>query len=618
MPQQDQLEIISPDGAIRFHKLEPGQITYLGQQPDDHLRIDGPDGMAVRAILDHRQKPYRLLLLSAVEGARLEGQPLPVNHPGVLRHGSTLELAGHVLILLANQAPTAASPAAPVASARTSVGEPSLNGRQAAYDTTAGPVSGELLSSVAWPSAPAAQSNSKIMTDLSGRCWTVEVEEPVSCRLMITNGGHRTAVFTVDVVGLDETWVDIFPSTVNLGPGEKASVGLTITLPKQPASRAGVHHWAIRVTSPHYPGLYSQQAATLMVKPYYDFAVGELSPRHQSLSLFKRVGRLTVPITNKGNGEATLRLTGADELDACLVEFLPPNETASLVGQAELRLSPGEAVTVPVHLRPRQRPLLGFSRRAYPFNITVTAPVGRQASRSVLGRVTDSPFISPWLTSLLAVGLVALLLVGLQVMMNDWRTSARRRMAAEPLQTEQKAGHRQGNFKLGPFELPPESAEPELPKAEMTYEEMFQEIAPQYGLDWRLLAELSYQESRMNPLALGKDFDMGMMQIIPSTWNEWAPKVGVTDPYDPYSNIQVGAAYLAYVRDYSRARGYTEEYWALVGYNWGPDNLRQIFENQGSFEDVPEKQRRYALAILQARGQAQERWKMVVEASTNN
>jgi membrane-bound lytic murein transglycosylase F len=616
MLRQDQLEIISPGGAIQFYNLEPGQITYIGQHPDDPLRITGPDGTAVRAILDHRQKPYRLMLLSEVAGVQLEGQPLPVNHPGVLRHGSTLELAGYVLILLENQTPLTGSDAAPAALAGASMIEQSLNGRQD-NNTAEVPVLRDRLSSVARP-ASTVRSNSKIVTELSERCWTVEVEEPVSCRLTIMNGGRRAAAFTVSVVGLDDTWVDVFPPTVNLAPGEKAVVGLTITLPKQSTSRAGVHHWAIGVTSPHYPGLYSQQAATLIVKPYYDFAVGELSPRHQSLSLFKRVGRLTIPIINKGNSEATLRLTGVDELDACLFEFQPPDEAATLVGQAELRLSPGEAVSVPVRLRPRQRPLLGFSRRAYPFNITVTAPVGRQASRSVLGRLTDSPFIGPWLTSLLTVGLVALLLVGFQLMMNYWRTSARRSMAGEPLQAEQEAGHKQGNFKLGPFELPLESAEPELPKAEMTYEEMFQEIAPQYGLDWRLLAELAYQESRMNPLALGKDFDMGMMQIIPSTWNEWAPKVGVTDPYDPYSNIQVGAAYLAYVRDYSQARGYSEEYWALVGYNWGPDNLRKIFENQGGFEDVPEKQRRYALAILQARGQAQDRWKMVLEASAGN
>jgi soluble lytic murein transglycosylase-like protein len=145
-------------------------------------------------------------------------------------------------------------------------------------------------------------------------------------------------------------------------------------------------------------------------------------------------------------------------------------------------------------------------------------------------------------------------------------------------------------------------------EAEIDYEAMFQEIAPQYGLDWHLLAELAYQESRMNPQALGQSHDMGLMQIIPSTWDEWAPRVGVSDPFDPYSNTLVAAAYLAYIRDYTAAKGYPEERWMLVGYNWGPDNLRRLFEDKGDFDDVPEKQRHYALAILQAHTDELARW----------
>jgi soluble lytic murein transglycosylase-like protein len=145
-------------------------------------------------------------------------------------------------------------------------------------------------------------------------------------------------------------------------------------------------------------------------------------------------------------------------------------------------------------------------------------------------------------------------------------------------------------------------------EAEIDYEAMFREIAPQYGLDWRLLAELAYQESRMNPQALGQSHDMGLMQIIPSTWAEWAPRVGVSDPFDPYSNTLVAAAYLAYIRNYTAAKGHPEEYWMLVGYNWGPNNLRLLFEANGDFDDVPEKQRRYALTILQAHTDELARW----------
>lgn len=137
-------------------------------------------------------------------------------------------------------------------------------------------------------------------------------------------------------------------------------------------------------------------------------------------------------------------------------------------------------------------------------------------------------------------------------------------------------------------------------RAQMSYETMFREIALQYQLDWRLLAGVAYQESRLNPWAIGRDNDLGLMQILPSTWDEWAPQVGVADPFDPYSNVSVAAAYLAYLRDYCQARGYPEIQWMLIGYNWGPDNLRRLFAQNGGWAQVPEKQRRYALQILQS------------------
>jgi hypothetical protein len=37
----------------------------------------------------------------------------------------------------------------------------------------------------------------------------------------------------------------------------------------------------------------------------------------------------------------------------------------------------------------------------------------------------------------------------------------------------------------------------------------------------------------------------------------------------------------------------------LIGYNWGPNNLRQLFQQQGGLEDVPERPRQYALRIVQ-------------------
>jgi soluble lytic murein transglycosylase-like protein len=147
----------------------------------------------------------------------------------------------------------------------------------------------------------------------------------------------------------------------------------------------------------------------------------------------------------------------------------------------------------------------------------------------------------------------------------------------------------------------------------ITYESMFREIAPRYNLDWRLLARIAYQESRFNARAVGKKDEQGLMQIMPVTWAEWSPTVGVSDPLDPYSNVLVGAAYLAFLREYFGAKGYQEQRWMLVAYNWGPDNLRRLLESNGRWDDVPEKQRRYALNILQATEEMPLRWDEIRE-----
>ena len=132
----------------------------------------------------------------------------------------------------------------------------------------------------------------------------------------------------------------------------------------------------------------------------------------------------------------------------------------------------------------------------------------------------------------------------------------------------------------------------------MTYAEMFTEIAQKYGLDWRLLAEQAWAESRLDPLAVGKANDMGLLQIIPSTWDEWAPRIGVVDPFDPYSNVLLAAAYLAFLRDYVARFGLQDFYWVLLAYNWGPGNVRRLMEAKGGWLDVPASRREYAVSIV--------------------
>ncbi|HIC90225.1 MAG TPA: hypothetical protein EYP04_12600 [Anaerolineae bacterium] len=132
----------------------------------------------------------------------------------------------------------------------------------------------------------------------------------------------------------------------------------------------------------------------------------------------------------------------------------------------------------------------------------------------------------------------------------------------------------------------------------MAYEELFKKVAAEYGLDWHLLAELARKESQYDPLAVGNANDMGLMQILPTTWEEWAPKVGVHDPFNPESNVRVAAAYLAWIREQLSKVGRPEIYWILIAYNWGLSNVLRLLRSGGGWEDVPEERQDYAVDVI--------------------
>jgi len=132
----------------------------------------------------------------------------------------------------------------------------------------------------------------------------------------------------------------------------------------------------------------------------------------------------------------------------------------------------------------------------------------------------------------------------------------------------------------------------------LTYDQMFKEVAQSFDLDWRILAAQAYVESGFDPLAVGSKGDHGLMQILPSTWAEWAPRVGAVDPYNGYHNVSVSAVYSSHLRDMFAAQGYTDPKWRLVAYNWGPNRLR-IFLNEGrEWDDLPDLRKKYARDIL--------------------
>ncbi len=132
----------------------------------------------------------------------------------------------------------------------------------------------------------------------------------------------------------------------------------------------------------------------------------------------------------------------------------------------------------------------------------------------------------------------------------------------------------------------------------MTYAQMFQEVALRYDLDWRQLAAQGYVESGFDALAMGSQGSLGLMQIHPATWQEWAPAVGAGDPFDSYSSVLVAAVYLDYLRATLGKQGYPQAEWMLAAYNWGPDKVLALLASGGAWDDLPAEVRDYAADVL--------------------
>lgn len=102
-----------------------------------------------------------------------------------------------------------------------------------------------------------------------------------------------------------------------------------------------------------------------------------------------------------------------------------------------------------------------------------------------------------------------------------------------------------------------------LPK----YQDMFEQVAEDFDMDWRLLAAISYAESEWKPTATSPTGVRGMMMLTNAT----AKEVGVTNRVDPLQSLRGGARYLkGILQDLPQSVSESDRIWfALAIYNIG-------------------------------------------------
>jgi soluble lytic murein transglycosylase len=116
------------------------------------------------------------------------------------------------------------------------------------------------------------------------------------------------------------------------------------------------------------------------------------------------------------------------------------------------------------------------------------------------------------------------------------------------------------------------------------YDALIERQASVYRLDPDLVWSVIYEETYFRPWKMGKDDEIGLMQVTPAVGREWAAATGMRDLErqmtaspeqvlrDPERNIQVGCWYLEKLYEQYRDMPGTEAR-MIAGYNAGPSRV---------------------------------------------
>ncbi|MBP5345570.1 MAG: transglycosylase SLT domain-containing protein [Bacteroidales bacterium] len=84
------------------------------------------------------------------------------------------------------------------------------------------------------------------------------------------------------------------------------------------------------------------------------------------------------------------------------------------------------------------------------------------------------------------------------------------------------------------------------------YDQLFRNYGKRLGWDWRLLAAVSFVESRFDPYEVSSKGARGLMQLMPATATRFGCPIGLLS--DPESNVQAGARLIANMESSLRSR----------------------------------------------------------------
>lgn len=140
----------------------------------------------------------------------------------------------------------------------------------------------------------------------------------------------------------------------------------------------------------------------------------------------------------------------------------------------------------------------------------------------------------------------------------------------------------------------------------MPYSDTFAKLANQFNIDTNWARAIARQESAYQPYARSHVGARGLMQLMPKTAKMTAkqndiPYQGVSNLYQPSTNINLGVAYLAQMQN----KFDNNQVYATAAYNAGPSRVNQWLKQRGELpidiwiETIPfTETRRYVMNVM--------------------
>jgi hypothetical protein len=359
-------------------------VVSIGSHPDNDIVLAGGNVLAFHATVHLQDGVYQLVALGGDSTVLVDGAPLSAS-PTQISPYQRVEIGNYALFFQQNGA---------VDSVHVSVSQ--LNAQPGA-DSAARTMT-------------VAPGETPILVNVPVKTQEVDVDQTAVYELEVINAGPIVAAFRVMLEGVPPEWVEISPALVNLNEGQRTFVSVRVSPPRDTTSEAGKHTLQVRVQSSNYGGHTVSTPLTLVIHPFYEFGIGNLSPKDQTIAWRKRVGKTELSVANRGNSPADFSISVMDDENGCTFDLAVDDET-QLTRQAVVNIPPGEKISLPIWITPHKRPFFALLPKRYQYSVTVQAP-DAVAPQMTSGSVSAAPLLGWWhvflMVVLLGVGLFLL------------------------------------------------------------------------------------------------------------------------------------------------------------------------------------------------------------------